>query len=266
MKIYENLSIESLHNEEWRDIVGWEGLYQVSSLGRVKSLPHQIQTPTCTCFTKEKILKQYWCRGYLRVKLHASQKKRSYFVHRLVLGSFVGIDDKTVNHRDEVKFNNKLENLEYLSIAENIRYGTGVKRSAVKRKISDKVKRTPVNQYTMNGEFVARYNSITEAKEILGYKKENISICCQHKRNHSNGFIWRYDGDEYVTYNKKTNGKAVIQFDLEGNKINEYASMEEAVIATGVHKSCICCCCRGKIKTAGNNIWKYKEDYERSNN
>ena len=50
------------------------------------------------------------------------------------------------------------------------------------------------------------------------------------------------------------------------DKINEYASMEEAVIATGVHKSCICCCCRGKVKTAGNYIWKYKEDYERSNN
>ena len=262
MEIYENLSIESLPNEEWRDVVGYEGLYQVSNLGRIKSVSKQKVTPTAIYFTTPKILPQRISKGgYYRVSLCKESHSKYISVHKLVANAFIGDQcDLTINHLNEKKWDNRAENLEYITLSENIRYGTGVKRSSISRKTSEKVKRTPVNQYTLGGVFVARYKSISEAKEINGYRKENISLCCLHKRNQSNGFIWRYDGDHDVSYNIRTKSKPVVQYNMNGDKLNEYSSLEEATKTTGIHKGDICNCCRGKLKHARKYIWRYKDE------
>lgn len=176
--------------EVWKDIKGWEGLYQVSNMGRVKSLPKLKKTPTTTFMTKEIIKKANICKGYLRLGLKKDGITKSYFVHCLVAQAFLGdANGLTVNHKDENKKNNSVENLEYLSIGENIRYGTGIQRSA-KSRTDNPLTGTAVNQYTLDGTFVKRYISINQAKRENNFCKENISLCCCHKRNQSKWFYF----------------------------------------------------------------------------
>lgn len=247
-------------DEIWKDVVGYEGLYRVSNMGRVISLPKLKKTPTTTFYTKERFANASFSKGgYLRVSLSKNGKAKRVFLHRIVANAFLGVNDKmTINHIDEDKTNNKAENLEYMTLSDNIRYGGGTKRSSLSRKKSDKVRKTPVNQYSLEGVFIRRYKSINEAKELNGFKKENISLCCCRKRNQSNGFIWRYDGDKDVSYHKNNNAKTVIQYDLNGERINEYSSAKEASIHTKTSRKDISNCCNGHLKKANGYIWKFK--------
>lgn len=245
--------------EIWKDIKGYEGLYQVSNLGRVKSLPKLKKTPTSTFMTKERIKKANLCKGYLRVGLRKKGKTKSYFVHCLVAQAFLGeANGLTVNHKDENKLNNRADNLEYMTLAENIRYGGGIQRSA-KSRTDNPLTGTAVNQYTLDGTFVKRYISINQAKRENNFRKENISLCCCHKRNQSNGFIWRYDGDEDVTYKKKTNAIPIVVFDVDNNYIGNFDSAVSASVFTKVSRPDICDCCKGRKKSVNGYKFKYKE-------
>ena len=104
--------------EVWKDIKDYEGLYQVSNMGRVKSLPKLKKTPTTTFMTKEIIKKANICKGYLRLGLKKDGITKSYFVHCLVAQAFLGnANGLTVNHKDENKINNRADNLEYMTLA-----------------------------------------------------------------------------------------------------------------------------------------------------
>lgn len=242
-----------MEKEIWKDVVGYEGLYQVSNLGRVKSLPKLKKTPTTTFMTKEIIKIPSICKGYLRVNLMG----KNFFVHILVAEAFIGgRNGMTVNHIDECKTNNRLCNLEYMSLSDNIRYGTGIKRSSQSRKDNPLIC-TPVNQYTLDGIFVKRYDSIKKAISENRFETENISLCCSHKRNQSNGYIWRYDGDNDVTYKRKTNAKKVVQVGIYGEIIAEFNSIRDASKSTGILSSDICNCCKGKIKQVKKLKFKY---------
>ena len=110
MKFYKNLSLENLEGEEWKDIEGYEGLYQVSSLGRVKSLKDNNDK------SREKILKQGKMKnGYLKVNLWKNEKVKQYYVHRLVANAFIENPSSLpwVNHKDENPSNNRVNNLEW---------------------------------------------------------------------------------------------------------------------------------------------------------
>ena len=126
MEIYENLSIESLHNEEWRDVVGWEGLYQVSNLGRVKSLSRSIVYKDGREYKyPSKIIKnQKVSTGYRSVTLYRVNGKKQYSVHRLVAETFIPNPNKylEVNHKDENKHNNCVSNLEWCTSLYNNTY------------------------------------------------------------------------------------------------------------------------------------------------
>jgi len=118
-------------NEIWKDIVGYEGCYQVSNLGNVKSF---ISTYNGNRFyPKELILRQYSNKGYLRVALTDSfGKVKYYLVHRLVLTVFLGYSELDVNHIDGNKKNNRVENLEWVTKSENQihAYKTGLQNPA----------------------------------------------------------------------------------------------------------------------------------------
>ena len=122
--------------EEWKDIKGYEGIYQISNKGRVKSLK----------FNKENILipvKQN--RGYLFVNLCKNGKVKKYLIHRLVAEAFLPNPDNSpqVNHKDENKLNNNVENLEWCSNEYNINYGSrnekASKNSKGKKKAHKKI-------------------------------------------------------------------------------------------------------------------------------
>lgn len=173
-------------NEVWKDINGYEGLYKISSLGRVKSLNYKRTG-------KERILKlDIDGKGYIQVVLCKNGRGKMHRVHRLVAQAFIPNPDNLpcINHRDECKTNNIVDNLEFCSYKYNLTYGSRIKRVSEKQ-INGKASKK-VFQYTLNGEFVAEYPSTMEVQRQLGYSQGNISLCCNGKLKTAYGYIWSY--------------------------------------------------------------------------
>ena len=154
--------------EHWKAIDGYEGLYEVSDMGRVKSLNYN-HTGT------EKILKpgkNNW--GYHQVNLCKDGKKKALKVHRLVAKAFIPNPQgfETVNHKDEVKTNNTVSNLEWMSQKDNNNYGTRNKRMA-------EAHSKQVQMFDKStDELLDTFHSITEAWRATGIAYQSISACC----------------------------------------------------------------------------------------
>lgn len=154
--------------EEWRDIKGYEGKYQVSNLGRVKSLNYRGNT------NKEHILKPKKVRnGYNQVQLYKNGIGIFYSIHRLVAEIFIPNPNNypQVNHKDENKINNKVENLEWCTQKYNNNYGSHNKRAGDSRKKSIICITT--------GE---KFDSIIDASYKYNVNRASISYCCNNKR------------------------------------------------------------------------------------
>lgn len=166
--------------EEWRDIEGYENLYQVSNLGRVKSLK----------FGKEKILKlkKTW-DGYCIVGLCQQNKRKDYLVHRLVAQTFIDNPQNLpqVNHRDENPLNNDVQNLEWCTPKQNINYGTHNQRSAASR-----INHPKRSKQVLCVETGKIYPSASEVERHLGFSQGNISSACRGKLKTAYRFHWRY--------------------------------------------------------------------------
>lgn len=180
--------LKNLPNEEWLPISGFEGLYEISNFGRVKSLGNGITYKT------QRIIKQLKnpC-GYLKVDLSKNGKVKLFFVHRLVAIAFLENQENLpfVNHKDEDKQNNHVDNLECCSAKYNSNYGTAIDRM-VKKQINHINKSKPVSQFTKTGEFIAEFPSTMEVERLYGYDCSSISKCCNGKIKTSYGYIWKY--------------------------------------------------------------------------
>lgn len=165
--------------EIWKDIEGYEGKYQISTLGRVKSLNYNHTG-------KEQILNSYSnTNGYLQVNFHPCKT-----IHRLVAQTFLptpSSEQTQVNHIDEDKHNNRVENLCWCTPKENINWGSHNQMSAAGRS-------KPVLQFDKSGNLLAEYPSAQEAARQTGVHQGDISKCCnKHKRySHTGGFKWEY--------------------------------------------------------------------------
>lgn len=173
--------------EIWKDIKNYEGLYQVSNLGNVKSLKRYVNTNGgAKRIVREKILKPVIDNtGYYVVSLWKENICTRTHIHRIVIENFVPnfLNKPFVNHIDGNKLNNCITNLEWCTPQENNvhAYATGLNPS-----------RKKVNQYDLNGNFIKTWNSIKEANDY--YKTSHISECCNPntKRNIAKGFLWKY--------------------------------------------------------------------------
>lgn len=184
--------------EEWRDVVGYEGLYQVSNLGRVRSIAQgigrrkRVLTP---CKTK-------W--GYLQNVLTDDKGKQHHeSVHKLVGLAYISIPEELkhllgtrylqINHKDEDKTNNRADNLEWSSASYNTKYGTGPERRR-KTCLERKTKRAEakVNQLTLDGEFIRMWDSLAEIQRDTSYNKSFICWCCKGKYKQAYGYKWEY--------------------------------------------------------------------------
>lgn len=166
-----------MKKEYWKPVVGYEGLYEVSNWGRVKSIK----------FGRERILKPGTNnRGYLFVNLCKNGKKKNFRVHRLVAEAFIPnpYNLPEVNHKDENKLNNNAENLEWCDRKFNINYGTGIERRS-------KTQSKPVLQYDLEGNLIREWKSVTECG-MNGYNYGNVAACCRGILKTHKGFIWRY--------------------------------------------------------------------------
>lgn len=175
--------------EEWRDIIGFENTYRVSSIGRVLSVNYNKTGSS-------KVLTPFKVKGrYLQVTL----KGKRYSVHRLVAKAFIPNPNNLpyINHKDENGLNNSVDNLEWCTAKYNSNYGTCPRRIGASNQNSNTKK---VYQYDLKGNLIREFKSRSEASRATGVGLMGISMCCQGghyqngkwiKINQSGGFIWK---------------------------------------------------------------------------
>ena len=172
--------------EIWRDIKDYEGLYQVSSYGRVRSLGNG------GTHKKSRILKSAkntW--GYLRVQLWKNGKGKWCFVHRLVAEAFLQnpLNLPQVNHKDENPSNNNESNLEFCDQKYNINYGNRNKK--VSNKMTNGKLSKSVLQFSKTGDFIREWPSTREC-ERNGFDNSAVGRCCNGKQKYHKGYKWKY--------------------------------------------------------------------------
>ena len=175
--------------ETWKNIKGYEGLYQVSDQGRVKSLERKIHHwRGGERVQKERIMKQVVTHnGYLRVGLRVDGKQKMLRVHRLVCEAFHENPENKpeVNHINENKTDNRAVNLEWCTAKENCTHGSRNERVA-------KALSKPVAQYAQDGELVKIWPSAIEVQRQAGFNHGYICETANGKRKKAYGFIWKY--------------------------------------------------------------------------
>lgn len=180
--------------ETFVPVIGYEGLYEVSNLGRVKSLPKYRQG--------ERILKsKSYKKFYYSVVLYKDGKCDKLLIHRLVAKSFIPNPNNKpqVNHIDGNRLNNTVENLEWVTASENAKhsfYVLGKKPVNLDRITAfgkDNYRSKEVSQYDKDGNFIAKFGSTREVTRILGIDYRSISGVCNGKRKTAGGYVWRYE-------------------------------------------------------------------------
>lgn len=171
--------------ELWADIEGYEGLYKVSSFGRVNSLEKIDGNGNKR---KPKILKPvFTADGYQKVRLYKNGIKKWAAVHRLVANAFIPnyLCKPQINHIDENPCNNRLENLEWVTAKENANWGSRTLKQAISSSM-------PVEQFTFDGVYLAGYWGAREAGRITGLDHSQITKCCRGEQKTHGGFMWRH--------------------------------------------------------------------------
>lgn len=167
--------------EQWKDIPNYDGLYQVSNLGRIKSLYNYKRDGN-------NILKPRLKRGYYSVGLRKNGIRKWHMIHRLVASAFIMNENNypQVNHKDENKLNNRVENLEWCSASYNNNYGTRQERVSNTNKL-----RKEVYKYDINGNLIEKYNSVKEAAIRNKHSLSTISEYCRGILN-CKDFVFTY--------------------------------------------------------------------------
>lgn len=199
-EIYKNLSLEDLDGEVWKDIKDYEGFYQVSNMGRIKSLARTRKTKGNGIYhIKESILKQSITKkGYLRINLTKNSQGRKFQVHRLVAQTFISNPENKpqVNHINEDKTDNRVSNLNWMTDKENSNWGTAIKRAKqtkIDRGIVQALCKT-VLQYDLDGNFIKEWNSTQETGKG-GFNRGHVAACCRGEERQHKGYIWKYKED-----------------------------------------------------------------------
>ena len=173
--------------EVWRDIPGFEGKYQANNYGNIRSLKFKNTN-------RLKILTPKRRGNYLAVKLTKGKTSKMYSIHRLVYQAFNGPipEGMQVNHIDENRYNNSLDNLNLMSPKANINWGSRNERASKSQVNGKNAKR--VRQMDLDGNVIKEYPSAMEIERELGFNRANISSCCRHQKNYNTayGFRWEY--------------------------------------------------------------------------
>lgn len=221
--------------EIWKNIDP-EGIYKISNFGRVKTT---FRRGSSGGFMKPSVGR----KGYLQIDLRYGGKRHYCKIHRLVAEAFIPNPDNLpeINHKDEDKTNNRVDNLEWCTHWYNVHYGTGAERGREPLKKN-------FNQYDYDGNLIAEWRGMNVVARDKSIDPSCIIRCCQGLVRTYQGSIWLYADDpnlseslrervEWVNaknhyrYGKKM---PIRQYDLSGNLVREYASTREAIRETNV--------------------------------
>ena len=158
--------------EMWKDIIGYEGLYQVSNYGDIQSTPRQK--------TKGGYRKPNISHGYKRIVLCKNGMIKNCSIHRLVAAAFISNPNncKVINHKDENKLNNDVSNLEWCTQAENVQYSKNT---------------GGILQYDLNNRLIKHWDSALQAERVGAFDNSAIIKCCKGIRKTHKCYLWKYD-------------------------------------------------------------------------
>lgn len=173
--------------EIWKDIIGYEGLYKISSLGNVKSLDRYYFNRYKEILIKGKKIKPFITNNYYAINLHKNGKGKTRYIHRLVAEHFIPKENNKpyVNHKNENKLDNRVANLEWCSPAYNINYGNCRKKISISNS-------TPVVQFDKNGKVLNTFYGMNEASRLTGISSAAICKCCKGIIKKTHGYIFKY--------------------------------------------------------------------------
>lgn len=271
--------------EEWKDVgivkgIDFTGLCQVSTFGNVKFLDRWVEHKNGhKRFYKEELKKPRLKNGYQFVRLSKDKKHTEISVHRLVLQTFKPNPNPElytqINHIDENKENNRLDNLEWCTAEENNNHGTRKERAIKTRRLHF----VPTVQLDLKGNII---NVYYQKEDIETKNKEmtfkHVARSINKEKNICYGYFWiKLDKYNELTQNELlslinekveqnnfgkmhggiTQRKMVVQMDLNGNTIKEFESVSAAAQELNCHYQAISQCASGKIKTCCGYRWKY---------
>ena len=181
--------------ENWRDIEGYEGRYQVSDIGNVKSLNYKNRGYAKVLSPKISN------RGRMWVQLKCGGKIKNALIHRLVASAFIPNENNEplVNHKDENPLNNRADNLEWCSASYNTKYSID-RHPERKRRVSNRIRpkgvpykhKDPIVQFSKDGKEINRFPNIAYVCAMNDWKTSSVLQCCNGERRTAYGYIWRF--------------------------------------------------------------------------
>lgn len=183
--------------EIWKDVVGAEGLYEISSFGRLKSLRKNAHTPSYTNRKGRMIVERIMAfttnpKGYLQAGFFVAGKQKTSPVHRLVAQAFIPnpLNKPQINHINGIKNDNRVENLEWCTNQENVQHAfdTGLAKGLFG---ADNKHSIPISQFTMDGIWIKDWSGACEVQREIGICQSNITACTAGRRKSAMGFIWK---------------------------------------------------------------------------
>lgn len=258
LKKYWNMN----QNEIWKPVVGFEGFYEISKNGLIRTVERIAIFGNRQRIVRSRIRKQSINhKGYLYVRLYNGIKRKNVLVHRALMEAFVPNPENKpfIDHINTIKTDNRLENLRWVTSSENTRNPLTLKhitdacatteckekQIATKLRIGSKNAPKKVFQYSLAGEFITEFKSLTDAIRSLGFTSRretsrirNIIVALDDNHKSAYGYMWSSAKKEMPKYIKPCGKrKAVKQIDEQGNTIKTWPSVSAAAKSIGVFDS-----------------------------
>ena len=265
-----------MKTEIWRPINGYYGYYEISSIGRIRSLTREVKSKRGKRIIKGKILSPSTdINGYYIMRLYKNSIGKKFFIHRLVADAFIENPDNKpfVDHINTIRKDNRIENLRWCTQKENAnnpitkihsRERVYIEETYEKAKRTRKKKKTKnrereVFMYSTDGCFIKSFKSATAASKETGIDAGTIRGVCRGGRGKKSagGYIWSRDVPCFCGYNPyEKKNKKVYQYDKDGRFLREWRSVKEAKLSLCINN--ISRCARGaKDCMAGGFWWRY---------
>lgn len=253
--------------ELWKSIKNYEGLYEISNYGHIRSLDRYVIDKGKKSFRKGTNISI--CKnehGYKYVTLYKDGKQKHKYLHRLVAEAFIDNPNNypEVNHLDFDKSNNYVTNLEWCSKRCNMNH------AHINGKLSNKQNNIPIIKIGLDGTVLEKYPSFVIAAESVKGIPQNISQCCNHKTMSVYGYYWEYDDGNYdigsildidnrkIIKSKGRTSKPVAKIDMKTNKVIAiYPSMKSAGEDNHCQSNYIGKCCNGRIGEYRGYKWHH---------